>query len=158
MLMLRLYLNDVLYTVPCRQIREIAPMATFKKIPHAPDFFAGFFNCRGTIVPAIDLCRLLEGHPCRRRLSTRMILVDYVKDGSVPSVFALIADRVTEILRTRPENFIKPGIHAPASDFLGNFILDDDKMIPCIDVVKLADSIDLLHTLEDENRHAADEH
>ena len=158
MLMLRLYLNNVLYTVPCRQIREIAPMATFKKIPRAPDFFAGFFNYRGTIVPAIDLCRFMESHPCRMRLSTRMLLVNYIKHGNIPSVVALIADRVTEIIRIPPKNFIKPGIHTPASDFLGNFILDDEKMIPCIDVVRLADSIDLLHTLEDESSHDTDKH
>jgi chemotaxis-related protein WspB len=153
MLMLNVYLHDILYAVACRQIREIVPMVHLKTIPRAPAFFAGFFNYRSTIVPAIDLCRYLEDQPCRIRLSTRMLLVDYEKRNGTPAITAFLAERVTEIIRIPPENFISPDIHAPGSDFLGNFILNNEKMTPCIDIVKLADSIDLLHNFENEGEH-----
>ena len=78
MLVLLFYLGDVTYTIKCDKVREIAPMVALKTMPHAPDFFAGLFNYRGMIVPVIDLCQLIQGRPCQIRLSTRIILVDYL--------------------------------------------------------------------------------
>ncbi|RLB99757.1 MAG: chemotaxis protein CheW, partial [Deltaproteobacteria bacterium] len=46
MLILLFYIGNIMYTIKCEKVREIAPMVTLKEIPHTPDFFAGFFNYR----------------------------------------------------------------------------------------------------------------
>ena len=99
MLVLLFYLGDVMYTIECQHVREIAPMVTLKELPRAPEFFVGFFNYRGMIVPVIDLGQLIHDSPCRKRLSTRIILVDYLKNDSTPAVYGLIAERVTEAIK-----------------------------------------------------------
>ena len=51
MLVLLFYLGDVMYTMKCEKVREVAPLVKLKEMPHTPDYFAGLFNYRGVIVP-----------------------------------------------------------------------------------------------------------
>ena len=76
-------------------------MVLLRKIQHVPDYVAGVFNYRGSIVPVIDLCHLIQGTPCRLRFSTRIIMVNHTtKDGM--HCLGLMAERVTETL-SRPD-------------------------------------------------------
>lgn len=144
MLILLFYIGNVMYTIKCENVREIAPMVKLKEMPHTPDFFAGFFNYRGTIVPVIDLCQLVQGRPCRMRLSTRIILVDYLaKDGS-SHLLGLMAERVTETVRKSKDAFVQPGIRSEDAPYLGGIVMEQQKMIQYIDLDKLPDCINFL--------------
>jgi len=137
MLILLFYLGDVMYAIRCSKVREVAPMVNLKTLPNVAGFFAGFFNYRGIIVPVVDLYQLIHQKPCKMRLSTRIILIDYVKQDQTPGVLGILAERVTEAIM-KPENSLIPlGLAIPESPYLEGIIMNQDEMIYAIDVEEL---------------------
>ena len=148
MLVLLFYLGDVMYTIKCDKVREVAPVVKLKQVPQTPEYFAGLFNYRGMIVPVIDLCRLIQGRPCQMRMSTRIILVDYMKEDNTPYVMGLMAERVTEAVRKADNAFVSPGINMQQVPYLGGILMEDKKMIQYIDLDLLPHSFHFLPMLE----------
>lgn len=151
MLVLLFYLGDVMYTMKCEKVREVAPLVTLKEMPHAPDYFAGLFNYRGVIVPVIDLRTLIQGRPCEMRLSTRIILVDYVRDDNTPYILGLMAERVTEAVKKSEDDFVSPGLSMQEAPYLGGFVMENKEMIQYIDLDLLQNSFKFLPMLEGGN-------
>jgi chemotaxis-related protein WspB len=156
MLALLFYVKDVMYTVKCDQIREIAPMVHLKEVPHSPPFFAGYFNFRGRIIPVIDLSQLIAGEPCEIRLSTRIILADYPSRKRDGHILGLMAERVTETLRKPEAAFVPPSIRSKTAPYLGGIVMDEDRMIQYLELPRLPDCIDFLPE-SDEDAEAADD-
>ncbi|MBC8419390.1 MAG: purine-binding chemotaxis protein CheW [Desulfobacterales bacterium] len=151
MLALLFYLGDTMYTMKCEKVREVAPMVKLKQVPHTPDYFAGLFNYRGVIVPVIDLRRLIQGQPCQMRFSTRIILVDYVRDDHTPYILGLMAERVTEAVRKSENAFVSPGLSMQEAPFLGGFVMENKEMIQYIDLDLLPNSFRFLPMIEGGN-------
>lgn len=147
-----------MYSIKCEKVREVAPMVRLKKVPNTPEYFAGLFNYRGMIVPVIDLCQLIQGCPCKMRLSTRIILVDYLKDDNTPYILGLIAERVTEAVRKPIESFVSPGIKMGNTPYLGGIVMEEKKMIQYIDLDLLPESFSFLPMLEDNADNVPKEH
>ncbi len=138
MLVLVFYLGEVMYVIKHHHIREISPMVKLKQIPQAPGYFAGFFNYRDTLVPVVDLRQLLHGDPCHRRLSTRIILVDYQLPNQTQQTLGLIAERVTETLRRTPEDFVTSPLLLHETRYLDEVIMENNQVIQCINLECLA--------------------
>jgi len=151
MLTLLFYLGDSAYAITCERIREIVPMMALKRAPHAPEWFGGFFNYRGDIVPVIDLRRLIQGHPCELRLSTRIILVDYYGRRKTPSLLGLIAERVTETVRRLETAAASPPIRFKETPYLGAVMIEDKTLIQRIDLDCLPDCMGLPETEGEPN-------
>jgi chemotaxis-related protein WspB len=143
MLALLFHIGGVRYMIRSDRVREIAPMVALKEAPHAPAYFSGYFNYRGAIVPVIDLCQLIQNAPCRMRLSTRIILVDYRRKGT-PHILGLIAERVTEAVKKPKETFASAGIRSRKAPYLGGIIMEGDEMIQYLELDRLPDCIDFL--------------
>ena len=156
MLVLIFYLGDTMYTMKCERVREVAPMVKLKQVPHTPDYFAGLFNYRGVVVPVIDLRQLIQGCPCQMRLSTRIILVDYVKEDKSPAIVGLMAERVTEAARKSQDAFVSPGLAMQDAPYLGGFIMEDKEMIQYIDLDLLPETFRFLPLLEG-GHHVSDD-
>jgi len=157
MLALLFYVKDVMYTVKCDQIREIAPMVHLKEVPHSPPFFAGYFNFRGRIIPVIDLTQLIAGEPCRIRLSTRIILADYPSRKREGHILGLMAERVTETFRKPEDAFVPPSIRSKTDPYLGGIVMDEGRMIQYLELPRLPDCIDFLPEPEDDAEAGADD-
>jgi chemotaxis-related protein WspB len=143
MLDLIFYLGDVVYAIPGEKVREVVPVVKLKTVAHAPDFFAGFFNYRGEFVPVIDLRRLIQEESCRLRLSSRIILVDYLGvDRSY--IVGLMAERVTDVIRTARDQFASPGFHFQNEPYLRGILMEAGEIIRQVDLDSLADSIGFL--------------
>lgn len=161
MLVLQFYLGDVMYVIECDRVKEVAPMVALKTIPHSPECVAGLFNYRGTIVPVIDLRQYIHGTPCLMRLSTRIILVEYVKPDKTHGMFAIMAERITEAVDRPKSAFIPHGITMRDAPYLSGIMMENDEMIQLIDLNRLARSLKLLSMLEefdDEFTPSAAEH
>ncbi|NCA11477.1 chemotaxis protein, partial [bacterium] len=68
------------YAIPSRTVREVLPRVPGRPIPLLPPFVPGVFTYRGQLVPVVDLaCRFgaPATDPAVRRLSTRLILVEF---------------------------------------------------------------------------------
>lgn len=126
--MLLFHAGDNLYALDSSQVVEVIPMVVLRKIHHVPDYVAGVFNYRGTIVPVIDLCHLIQGTACRSRFSTRIIMVNYTaKDGGHRRL-GLMAERVTETLN-RPDLDAKNALPVNDVPYLGEMFMDELGMI-----------------------------
>lgn len=67
-------LGAELYGLPVTSIQEVAEPERLFPVPSAPDIFLGAINCHGSVVPVIDLPRLL-GFDADER-DARLIVVD----------------------------------------------------------------------------------
>ncbi len=147
MLVLLFSIADVTYAVTCDRVREIVPMPTLKPVPHAPPHFMGVFNYRGRIVPVADLCLLVQGRPCRRRLSTRIILADAPGEPGKedrPRIYGLMAERVTETLRAPSPQAGESAVSLPDAPYLGGIFMKDGEMIQFVDLDRLPDALGVL--------------
>ena len=101
MLLLMFEIAKGRYALDVRQVIEIVPLVNLKKITTAPAYVAGLMNYRGLGTPVIDLNQLVNGIPYENSLSTRIIIIKYPVAGKGDMVLALIANNVTETVRTK---------------------------------------------------------
>lgn len=159
MLMLFLQLENDRYALKSKQVIEVTPLVELKKLPHVPNYVSGVFNYRGKIVPVLDLCQLIQGRPCHTHLSTRIILVNYLprylsdektvkasngKEQSRPElllhhsfILGLMAERVVETLNVPETNWVDVRMQVETASYLGQMILDEQRMIQCICIENL---------------------
>jgi|GEM_PF-72986 len=129
MLMLLFHVGDDLYALDSSQVLEIIPRVVLRTIPQAPDSVAGVFNYRGIIVPAIDLCQLIQGKSSCTHLSTRIIIVNYVSQDETVRYLGLMAERVTETLKKPATELANSSIPMNSAPYLGEMIMDEKRMI-----------------------------
>lgn len=134
--MLIFYVGNERYALETSNVVEVIPTVLMRDIPHAPEYVAGLFNYRGTIVPAIDLCRLIKGTPSRAALSTRIIVVNYHHEHTA-SLLGLMAERIADTLRHTDIELMNAGFQPEDAPYLGEVMVDRQGMIQRIEVESL---------------------
>ena len=114
-------------------VREVLPLPALRPLPGVAEYVAGVFDYHGTLVPAIDLSQLLEGRPARLLLSTRVILVDYAPEH----LLGLVAERATETVCCREEDWLPAGVKAEGAPYAGPILRHEDGMIQRVTVEEL---------------------
>ncbi len=140
MLMVLFQLGPERFAVDSRCVVEIVPMVEFKAVPHTPEYIAGLFNFRDTVVPVIDLCQLTQKRLCQKYLSSRIILVDYGRLTGLAAketrILGLLAERVTEV-REKPAASVKPPVHSSGAPYLGDIFFFNGEMNQCLEPAAL---------------------
>lgn len=134
MLFLVFHLGPDRYMLDARQIAEVLPLIGIMPIPQAPPEVAGVFSYRDTLVPAIDLTQVMLHRAARRRLHTRIVVVQYTDDSGATNLLGLIVEKVTETLQRDAAGFTASGITAP---HLGHIAADRHGLAHRIDVNQL---------------------
>ena len=101
MLLLLFKIDDRHFAMATSKIREIVPLVELQHLPDGPDLAAGWMRYRGKSIPVIDLCLLTADRSCKPKLSTRIIIVDYVPADGRPVLLGLIAEHVVETIRSK---------------------------------------------------------
>jgi chemotaxis-related protein WspB len=159
-LVLLLSAGNQRYAVPCQRVREVIPGVVLELAPHAPPWFAGLFNYRGTITPVVDFCRLVGGGRCADRLSSRIVVFEQRSPDGTSRPVGLLAERVTEtrLLDVRH----RASACAEGASYLGEVVLDPAGMIHSIDLDRVVgDTLETLAVLRlpgAPGQHAAPEH
>jgi chemotaxis-related protein WspB len=150
MLLLTFRIHEALYAVDASQVVEVIPRVEPRPVPHAPDYFAGVFNYRGAIVPAVDLGLLLGATPCRSRLSTRIILAG---DSTVTgTLVGLIAESVSDVRTLANNSAAFPPLHLRQAPYLGPVVQLNDELIQLIAINELLpDSLRLALSVQEES-------
>ena len=112
------------YALEASRIVEVLPLLSLKRLPRAPKGVAGVFNYRGQPVPAIDLSELTVGEAAAQRLSTRIIVVNYLDAAGRNQLLGLIAEYATELLRKEPNEFVESGVKIGNAQYLGPVLMD----------------------------------
>jgi len=137
MLFLLFQLGKDRYALEAGQVVEVVPLIRFKRIPHAPSGVAGVLNYHGTPVPLIDLTDLALGRPSQSRMSTRIILFNYLEDSGTKNLIGLLAENVTETVEVTESDFVASGVAAIDAPYLGSVATDKSGIIQRIELRRL---------------------
>lgn len=136
MLLLLFEIGSDRYALNARQIIEVVPLVRLKQIPNTPDYVAGLMNFRGTVIPVIDLCRLLTPFSCENSFSTRYIIVKYPVENKGEVLLALMANNVTETVQTDLTSIPSSGTILAEVLYGGQPGSDSSELIQWLDVKK----------------------
>jgi chemotaxis-related protein WspB len=135
MLFLTFQIGADRYALDARQIVEVLPLVSLKQLPGAPRGVAGLFDCRGRLVPVVDLSDLATRQPARRCLSTRIVLVRH-GDGDRARTVGLIAERATATMTRDASDFADAEVAGDAA-YLGPVARDGRGLVQWVDAAKL---------------------
>jgi|SRR5580704_132673 chemotaxis-related protein WspB len=133
-LYLLLELGEDHYALDTSQMVEILPLVDFKRIPRAATGVAGLFNYHGTPVPLLDLTELTLGRPSRKRMSTRIIVTNYIEESGERHLLGLMAERVTETIRRPETDFRISGVSVEGTRFLGPVLVEANRIIQRVEI------------------------
>lgn len=98
MLYSQFFVEEDRYVISASEIVEIIPFIPLKLVPLLPEYVAGLMNYHGSAVPVVDLHQLLVGSPCKKKLSTRIIVVKKVINSGVCITFGFLVEKATEMI------------------------------------------------------------
>ncbi len=134
MLFLLFQLDADRYALPARDVTEVLPLLSVKTLPGAPVGVVGLINYRGVAVPALDLALLALGRPAARRVSTRILIVNYPHPDGRERLLGVIVERATEMIAKEPGEFRSIGITSPSARYLGPVAQDSRGMIQRVEI------------------------
>jgi chemotaxis-related protein WspB len=99
------FIDQDRYVISADNIVEIVPYVSLKSSPQLPDYAAGLINYHSEAIPVIDLCRLLIDRPCKKRLSTRILIVEKKDNSMNPLLLGFMVEKSTEMIRLDDNQF-----------------------------------------------------
>ena len=150
MLLLLFEISNGRYALDITQIIEIVPLVQLKKIPTAPTYVSGLMNYRGEGIPVIDLCQLIDGVSFNNALSTRIIIVNYPIKNGENKPLGLIANNVTETIRTKLTKPPPAGVLMDKSLYDGEVTPETTDMIQWFDTKKMLPAKEIILLFEEE--------
>jgi chemotaxis signal transduction protein len=98
----------------------------------------GIFIPRGRLVPLIDLGWRLANRALRERLSTRVIVVEFVSTGDQAQQqtirLGVVAENVLSLCTTSDAEATMPAMHPPAAPYLGRVLRIGGRTLQILDV------------------------
>lgn len=152
MLFLLFQLDADRYVVPARDVLEVLPLVSMKALPGAPTGIVGAANYRGQAVPVLDLVLLTLHRPAARRVSTRLLIVNFPGPGGGDRLLGVIVERATEMVAKDPGEFHPLGLVMAGARYLGPVAQDPRGMIQRIELPALL-TAELRAALYPDNKH-----
>ncbi len=110
------FLGEQRYAFPIARVQEIQQIVAFSEVPSGGGGLAGMVNLRGTVIPAVDLRRVIGMPPLDYTVETPMIICRIAADHLV----AVVVDEVQDVIDVPAANVqAAPSVHALASSMLG---------------------------------------
>lgn len=127
------------YAIESRRVIEVLPLVPGRPIPHTPDYVLGVFAYRGRLVPLVDVGRRIAGQAPAERLSTRVIVVEFVPAGAAPQRvrLGLVAENVIAIRSGTAGDTVLPRLDLPEALFLGPIFRIGDRTVQLVRIEHL---------------------
>jgi chemotaxis-related protein WspB len=126
------------YAIESRRVVEVLPLVPARPIPHTPGYVRGVFTYRGSLVPLVDLGRRLGDVALEERLSTRVIVVEYLPPHAArPARLGLVAENVISIIDAERAETSLPALELESAPFLGRMLRIDGRTMQVVDVDRL---------------------
>lgn len=95
-------LDEEIFALDVRQVREILDLTDITRVPHTPDYMKGVINVRGSVVPVVDLRSRFSLSETDSTVDTRIIVME-VSIGDKPITLGAIADSVHDVIELEPD-------------------------------------------------------
>lgn len=129
-----LKIDDEEFYLPIAIVSEIVMLVPITFVPQSGKFIEGVINLRGTILPAINLRKMMNLPKGQASPATRIIIVKHL-DLHV----GIIVDAITYVISLYPseiENQSLPG-KTTGSDLISRISKNGDKVTGIIDITKV---------------------
>lgn len=145
-------LCDEIYGVGILDVWEIVKTGEITIVPNSPDFLRGIINFRSSIVAVIDLEKRFRLHREGAQTGNHIIIV---RIGN--SVFGLLVDEVTDVLRLPEEEIRAPPpiiTEKMEIDFVKGVGTLEDQLIIILDMEKVLDEKELIELSKTSDRNS----
>jgi len=146
------FVDEDRYVISAKDVVEIIPVVALKKVPMLPDYAAGLMNYHGCQVPVIDFCHLLLNRACRKKLSTRIILVTRSENTGESMTLGFMVEKATETLIIDESLYSPPVMRNPDAPTNGAIVEYQGVLITRISIEDVFDKLDKRFFRKDEDR------
>lgn len=117
-------------------VNEIIMLPTITYVPNSPQFVEGVVNLRGTILPVINIRKMMGLSKGEVTSTTRIIIC---KDESVSFKVGLLVDAITFVVALLPDEIVRQSLPAGASDadLISGVSKNGSKVVGIIDLGKI---------------------
>lgn len=121
-----------LYGVDIARVEEIIRLPEITRVPRAPRAVEGVINLRGTVIPVVDLRKVLGLVQSEPTKSSRVVVVEVGED-----TIGMIVDAVTEVLRVPAASVEPPSAVVTDLDttYLRGIAKLDGRLVMLLDLV-----------------------
>lgn len=145
MLALAFRAGQACFALEVADIVELLPRTELRAVALAPPAVIGLLPFRGSLVPVVDLCRLVAGRDCAPLRSTRIIVVR-LPGARGDRLLGLLAEDVLDLV---PKNETVPGLRLPGQPWLGEHLADQPELPQLLDPqALLPDELEALFVAE----------
>jgi chemotaxis-related protein WspB len=134
MLVLTFQVGTERLALDTRRIEAVVPRVPLRTLAGCPPWLAGVFVYHGTIVPVVDLHRLVGAGECPPHLSSRIVVVSDPAAGEGRLV-GLLAAQVDNLQEAKGSTSI--GLTAPGRPDLGPVLADGTGVLRLVDLERL---------------------
>lgn len=153
-------LEDEIFAVDVKNVREVLEFTSVTKIPGVPDFVRGIINLRGKVVPVVDL-RLKFGMTETVKTQTTCVIVLDVGIGDNQIQIGALADSVKEVFEFEPGQIEPPPRigNLSNSNYIQGIGKREDQFIIILNINRVfsSDEIVLLGAAAEEDMLEGDE-
>lgn len=144
-------LDEEVYALDIKQVREVLDFTDITKVPRMPDFMRGVINLRGGVVPVVDLRLKFDLGMTEKTVDTCIIIIEVTLDGETALLGAL-ADSVQEVLDLDPSQIQAPPKIGTRlrTDFIKGMGKKNDRFIILLDIDKIFSSDELSRVTDGE--------
>ena len=119
------------YAIRATLIEQVLPPLPLRHIPGADPAIAGILDHQGTAVPVVDLTMLYDGNPSPRKLSTRILIVGFIKSEKRHRLGLLVTE-ATDTLSVDPSQLQNPNVAGGAAMGLGSVLIHDGEWLQLV--------------------------
>ncbi len=147
---LTFYLQDEMFGLNIRPIKEISEYGKVTPVPMMPDYVRGVVNLRGNVVPVLDLPVRFGWEPSPLNKRSCIVIVELVSDDGTALEMGIVIDSVSEVLDIPNSNIgAAPSFGAKIrTEFISGMGKVDDNFIVLLNASKVL-STDELSLLEE---------
>jgi len=148
-------IGDRRFALDCAEVLEVLPVVSHRPAGTGPAWLLGLFNLRGTLVPLVDLSRIVDGAPTATRMGARIVVMRLdaelfdatLPDGAANRVGLLVPEIVGPFARDFSQPGAHPGFSFAGAPHLGPTIADDDGLVQLLRCRRILEGDSVLREL-----------
>ena len=136
MLLLTFTVAGDLYAIEGKLVEKVLPPVILRRIPGADVAVAGILDFMGKALPVVDLAALYTGEPCVRKLSSRILIVKYMK-SSASHLLGLLVSEATDTINVDASSLQSPNVASSPQMGLGSVLMHNGRWVQLVQPANL---------------------